>query len=70
MKSQPIPRPQIRRGQPLIALAVSLMTVTSPVVADDSAYDRYREALAAIPALPPIPADNSITDDRVALAAR
>ena len=67
MKSQPIPRPQIRRGQPLIALAVSLMTVTSPVVADDSAYDRYREALAAIPALPPIPADNSITDDRVAL---
>lgn len=50
-----------------LVLAFAFVTFAIPVQADESAYDKYRDALSAIPALPPIPADNSITEDRVAL---
>ena len=41
-------------------------TVTTVIAADDE-YARFRDVLKPIPALPPIPADNSLTPERVQL---
>jgi cytochrome c peroxidase len=52
-----------------IALPVlgAAMLVNSGARADDSVYADYRAVLEAIPALPPIPADNSLTEERIEL---
>lgn len=55
---------------PLInALVVGAFSFTIlPVQADE--YEKYRELLQPIPALPPIPSDNSITDARIDLGEK
>ncbi len=51
------------------AFVSTLVIVTSVAAAkaDEAAYEQYREVLSAIPALPPIPADNSLTEERIKL---
>ena len=60
MYKQPPTRLRILMALPLVGMAATSLIVTSPADADDSAYDPYREALAAVPALPPIPADKGV----------
>lgn len=46
-------------------LAAGAIGVSTPVVADE--YAEYREHFEPLPALPPIPSDNSLTDEKIEL---
>ena len=48
----------------LLLLGIATFGLAGSVAAQTD-YARYRDVSQAIPALPPIPADNSITEDRV-----
>lgn len=62
----------MRTSRTLLAkITLCLMAMTwglmSSAAADEPSYGQYRDIFQPIPALPPIPADNSITEDRVRL---
>lgn len=55
----------------VVAIALSAATAnwgwSNPSTAAESPYEAYKEIYEPIPALPPLPADNSLTDERIAL---
>jgi cytochrome c peroxidase len=57
--------PFVTRAMPLLGLTLGLLLSTA-ALADDG-YGEYRQRYQPLPALPPIPADNSLTPERVEL---
>ncbi len=56
------------RQQRILAAAIAAaLALALPAKANEAAYEQYREILSAIPALPPIPADNSLSEERIKL---
>ncbi|SEP05027.1 cytochrome c peroxidase [Aquisalimonas asiatica] len=56
----------LRRG--IIAVAgVSLLGMAGQSLADDDGYAEYRDRFEPLPALPPIPSDNSLTKEKIEL---
>lgn len=53
-----------------IFLVAAFASFGTTAMAEDEKYESYRQIYQAIPALPPIPADNSITDDRLELGQK
>ncbi len=52
----------------MILAALLLMSVSVTMsMAEANPYDRYRNVFESIPALPPIPADNPVTEARMEL---
>jgi len=58
--------PRYLTAIPIAAISV-MLRATGAAVAQSSDYDKYRDSFSPIPALPPIPADNSLTKERVEL---
>jgi len=57
----------ILRAALLSCFATLTLGLIGAAAAQGAAYDDYRKQFQAIPALPPIPADNSLTEDRIDL---
>ncbi|MWJ26603.1 c-type cytochrome [Halomonas sp. ZH2S] len=62
MKSQP----RLLNARLLSTLAVSALMASGAALADDG-LENYRDRFEALPYLPPIPADNSLTEEKVEL---
>ncbi|WP_019021886.1 cytochrome-c peroxidase [Thioalkalivibrio sp. ALE23] len=56
---------RIFRGLLVSACTAVALGLSAPTFAGD--YDQYRDMFEPLPALPPIPADNSLTDEKVEL---
>ncbi len=59
------------RAIPVLTIILSIFLITLVLAtanaAEEKKYNRYRQVFQPIPALPPIPADNSMSDARVKL---
>lgn len=51
----------------VILFSAIVVTYAGSAYAQTNEYDRYRDVFEALPALPPIPVDNSLTDARIEL---
>jgi len=58
-------RPSTLKGIVLSACTALALGAAAPAVAGE--YDQYRDILEPLPALPPIPADNSMTPEKIEL---